>query len=57
MWLILQQDVPDVYVITTSESRSVGEFLEGAFSLVGIDWREHGRSTLVTFIPRRLTGS
>ncbi|WP_334110167.1 GDP-mannose 4,6-dehydratase [Thermodesulfitimonas autotrophica] len=41
MWLILQQDEPDDYVIGTGESHSVKEFLEEAFSYAGLDWREH----------------
>ncbi|RPF47017.1 GDPmannose 4,6-dehydratase [Thermodesulfitimonas autotrophica] len=41
MWLMLQQDEPDDYVIGTGESHSVKEFLEEAFSYAGLDWREH----------------
>lgn len=42
MWLILQQDKPDDYVIATGETHTVGEFLEAAFAQVGIeDWRAH----------------
>lgn len=41
MWLILQQDEPDDYVIATGESHSVKEFLEEAFSCAGLDWREY----------------
>jgi len=40
MWLMLQQDEPDDYVIATGESHSVKEFLEEAFSYLGIDWRD-----------------
>jgi GDPmannose 4,6-dehydratase len=39
MWMILQQDEPDDYVVATGESHSVGEFLERAFSIVGLDSR------------------
>ena len=35
MWLILQQDTPDDYVLATGESHSVREFIEGAFAHVG----------------------
>lgn len=39
MWMMLQQDQPDDFVIATGETHSVREFLEEAFSLVGItDW-------------------
>ena len=41
MWLMLQQDRPDDYVIATGETHSVREFLEEAFSYVGLDWRKH----------------
>ena len=40
MWLMLQQDEPDDYVIGTGESHSVREFLELAFARAGLDWRE-----------------
>ena len=39
MWLMLQQDEPDDYVIATGETHSVREFVEEAFGLVGLDWR------------------
>jgi GDPmannose 4,6-dehydratase len=41
MWLMLQQPQPDDYVIATGESHSVREFLEMAFSHVGLDWTTH----------------
>ncbi|MCS7030807.1 MAG: GDP-mannose 4,6-dehydratase [Gloeomargarita sp. SKYG116] len=41
MWLMLQQDEPDDYVIATGEAHSVQEFLETAFGLVGLDWRDY----------------
>jgi len=40
---IVQQDVPDDFVIGTGESHSVEEFLDHAFALVGLDWRAHVR--------------
>lgn len=40
MWLMLQQDTPDDYVIATGETHSVREFLEVAFGHVGLDWRQ-----------------
>ncbi|CZQ91338.1 GDP-mannose 4,6-dehydratase [Trichococcus collinsii] len=44
MWLMLQQDVPDDYVIATNETRTVREFVEIAFSHVGItvEWSGTG---------------
>jgi GDPmannose 4,6-dehydratase len=41
MWLMLQQPEPDDYVIATGETHSVREFLEEAFSYVGLDWRSY----------------
>jgi GDPmannose 4,6-dehydratase len=39
MWLMLQQELPDDYVIATGETHSVREFLEVAFGHVGLDWK------------------
>ena len=41
MWLMLQQEQPDDYVIATGETHSVREFLEEAFSRAGMDWRKY----------------
>jgi GDPmannose 4,6-dehydratase len=41
MWLMLQQDKPDDYVIATGETHSVRELVEAAFGCVGLDWRKH----------------
>ena len=41
MWLMLQHNEPDDYVIATGETHSVREFLEEAFSCVELDWRNH----------------
>ncbi|MBV8203620.1 MAG: GDP-mannose 4,6-dehydratase [Candidatus Eremiobacteraeota bacterium] len=41
MWLMLQQDEPDDYVIATGETRTVGELVETAFSYAGLDWRKY----------------
>jgi len=41
MWLMLQQDQPDDYVVGTGEAHSVREFLELAFEHADLDWREH----------------
>jgi len=41
MWLMLQQDVPEDYVIATGEQHSVREFAELAFSHLGLDYRDH----------------
>jgi GDPmannose 4,6-dehydratase len=41
MWLMLQQEKPDDYVIATNETHSVREFLEIAFGCAGLDWQKH----------------
>jgi GDPmannose 4,6-dehydratase len=41
MWLMLQHDEPDDFVIATGRSHSVREFLELAASYAGVDWRSH----------------
>ncbi len=42
MWLMLQQDKPDDFVIATGETHTIKEFLEIAFALVGIsDWEKY----------------
>ena len=44
MWLMLQQDEADDYVIATGKSHSVRELVEVAFAHAGLDWREHVRT-------------
>ena len=41
MWRMLQQEQPDDYVVATGETHSVREFLEEAFSYVGLHWQDH----------------
>jgi GDPmannose 4,6-dehydratase len=41
MWRMLQQDVPDDYVIATGETHAVREFVEEAFAYAGLDWRDY----------------
>ena len=41
MWLMLQQDTPDDYVISTGISHSVKDLVEIAFARVGLDWKKH----------------
>ncbi len=41
MWLMLQQDRPDDYVVATGETHSVGDFVERAFARADLDWTEH----------------
>ena len=48
MWLMLQQTVPDDFVIATGETHSVREFIEAAFQYVGrsIEWEGEGLSEI-----------
>lgn len=41
MWMMLQQPEPDDYVIATGESHSVKEFVERAFTFVGLNWEDY----------------
>ena len=41
MWLMLQQEKPDDYVIATGEAHSVREFTELAFRHVGLNWKDY----------------
>jgi GDPmannose 4,6-dehydratase len=41
MWMMLQQDVPEDYVIATGTSRRLEEFIDIAFKRLGLQWRDH----------------
>jgi GDPmannose 4,6-dehydratase len=41
MWLMLQQEKPDDYVVATGESHSVREFVKEVFSYLGLDWHKY----------------
>jgi GDPmannose 4,6-dehydratase len=51
IWLSLQQDVPDDFVIATGESHSVREFCELAFARADLDWERHVRIDSRYFRP------
>jgi GDPmannose 4,6-dehydratase len=51
IWLMLQQDEPDDYVIGTGEAHTVGEFCERAFGMVGLDWQPFTRVDPAYFRP------
>ncbi len=52
MWLMLQQDEPDDYVVATGETHSIEELVERAFAEVGIDdWRRYVRQDQRFFRP------
>jgi GDPmannose 4,6-dehydratase len=41
MWLMLQQEKPDDYVVATNETHSIREFLDIAFGHAGLDWKQY----------------
>ena len=41
MWMMLQQNQPDDYVIGTGESHSLEEFISEVFGLLNLDWHDH----------------
>ena len=51
MWLMLQQEEPDDYVIGTGENHSVRELLDLAFSQVGLDWRDYVETDPLYYRP------
>src|SRR5947207_5924949 len=60
MWLMLQHETADDYVVATGETHSVGEFVEMAFAVVGLPWEKyvkHDPSFDRPTEPRRLVGN
>jgi GDPmannose 4,6-dehydratase len=51
MWRILQEDKPEDFVIGTGEQHSVREFVEQAFSYVGLDWKKYVKTDPRYFRP------
>jgi len=51
MWLMLQQDEPDDFVIGTGKAHTVGEFLDEAFGYVNLDWGDHVKTDPRYFRP------
>src|SRR3989338_8803973 len=56
MWLMLQQEKPDDYVIATGENHSVREFIEEAFKIAGIAVKSNGKKGLEEEYVRQDTG-
>jgi len=50
MWMMLQQEKPDDYVIGTGETHSVRDFVEVAFNYVGLDWEKYVVSNSIPYI-------
>jgi GDPmannose 4,6-dehydratase len=51
MWLMLQQEEPDDYVVATGEQHSVGDLVQLAFGHVDLDWQEHVEIDAKLFRP------
>lgn len=51
MWLMLQHDIPDDYVVATGHAYSVRDFAEKAFEVVGLDYRNHVRVDAANLRP------
>ena len=51
MWLMLQQDAPDDYVVATGENHSVREFLDEVFGHLDLDWSEYVKTDPKYFRP------
>jgi GDPmannose 4,6-dehydratase len=54
MWLMLQQETPDDFVIGTGEAHSVRDFLDEAFGYVGLDWHDYVRIDERYFRPNEV---
>jgi len=54
MWLMLQQDEPDDYVIATGEAHSLREFVDLAFSHAGLDWEDHVTTDEALYRPSEI---
>jgi len=54
MWMMLQQDTPDDYVVATGETRTVREFLEKTFELAGLEVDAHVRISERLFRPHEV---
>lgn len=51
MWLMLQQDIADDYVVATGEAHSVREFCDVAFGYLGLDYRDYVREDTASYRP------
>ena len=57
MWNMMQQKNASDYIIATGEANSLQDFVAEAFTIVGLDWREHVTSDLTLFRPTDLAWS
>jgi GDPmannose 4,6-dehydratase len=51
MWLMLQQETADDYVVATGKTHTLEEFVEASFRCAGLDWRDHVRTDASLFRP------
>lgn len=51
MWLMLEHETPDDYIVATGESHSVRDFVEAAFAVVGLPWRDYVRQDAALYRP------
>jgi GDPmannose 4,6-dehydratase len=51
MWLMLQEEKADDYIVATGETHTLEEFVAAAFGCVGLDWHDHVRSDASLFRP------
>ena len=56
MWMMLQQQAPEDFVIATGEVNSLGSFVETAFHEVGLDWKHHVKLDPAFLRPTDLAG-
>jgi GDPmannose 4,6-dehydratase len=57
MWLMLQQDVPEDYIVASGQSRTLHEFLDAAFSCIGVDdWSPYVVSDAQHVRPAEVVG-
>lgn len=54
MWLMLQQERPEDYVIATGETHSLEEFVKTAFECVGLNWQDHVTTDKALFRPSEI---
>lgn len=55
MWRMLQQEIPDDYVIATGESNSLEDFVQAVFAEYGMEWRNHVAIDPALFRPSEIT--
>lgn len=57
MWLMMQHEIADDYIISTGEANSLQDFVEEAFAVVGLDWRDYVTTDKKLFRPTDLARS